>query len=446
MSILRFAGAFAALALVAGPVAAETVAITNARIHTMGPAGVIPSGVVVIRDGRVAAVGASTPIPQGARVVDARGGVVTPGLIATGAALGLLDVSAVGSDAGTTAEGIGAAFDVQYGLNPDSVTLPAARLGGVTRAIVTPSTGSGGGGDLHEHDTAGAGGGDQAAPSLFAGQAAAIHLGRGRDILMRPRVAVSVDMGAGGAQIAGGARGATFVALRSMLEDVRHFARNRSAYDRGETRDYGLSRADLEALVPVVEGRTPLIVSVHRAADIRQALRFAREERLRVVLKDVEEGWLVAPEIAAAGVPVILNPLANLPGDFETLGSTLDNAARLNAAGVTVIVDGGASGAHRVREMRYNAGNAVAHGLPYETALRAMTINPATAFGLSGQIGSLEPGKDADLVIWSGDPLEPLTQPTAVFIRGEEQPLTSRGIELARRYRNQDSAYPPAYR
>jgi imidazolonepropionase-like amidohydrolase len=444
MSKFKFAGAIAALALVAGPAAAETVAITNARIHTMGPAGVIPSGSVVIRDGRIAAVGASVQIPQGARVIDAQGGVVTPGLIATGAALGLLDVSAVGSDAGTTAEGIGAAFDVQYGLNPDSVTLPAARLGGVTRAIVTPSAGSGGGGG--DHETAGAGGGDQSAPSLFAGQAAAIHLGRGRDILMRPRIAVSVDMGAGGAQIAGGARGATFVALKSMLDDVRHFARNRSAYDRGETRDYGLSRADLEALVPVVEGRTPLIVSVHRAADIRQALRFAREERLRIVLEDVEEGWLVAGEIAAAGVPVIINPLANLPGNFETLGSTIDNAARLNAAGVTVIVDGGSAGAHRVREMRYNAGNAVAHGLPYETALRAMTINPATAFGLSGQIGSLEPGKDADVVIWSGDPLEPLTQPSAVFIRGEEQPLTSRGIELARRYRAQDAAYPPAYR
>jgi imidazolonepropionase-like amidohydrolase len=189
----------------------------------------------------------------------------------------------------------------------------------------------------------------------------------------------------------------------------------------------------------------PLVLSVHRSADIRQALKLARDENLKIVLDGVEEGWLVADDIAKAGVPVILNPLADLPEDFEQLGSRLDNAARLNAAGVTVIIKAAEGGAHRARETRYDAGSAVAWGMPYKAALEAVTVNPAKVFGFADRYGTLEPGKDADVVLWSGDPFEPMSQPVAVFVRGEEQPLTSRQTELRDRYLNK-GAYPPAYR
>ena len=153
---------------------------------------------------------------------------------------------------------------------------------------------------------------------------------------------------------------------------------------------------------------------------------------------------MVAADIAAAGVPVILDPLSDRPESFQVLGSTLENAARLNAAGVTVSLEG-TGGAHRVRELRYNAGNAVAYGMPYQAALAAVTINTARIFGVADRVGSLEPGKDADLVIWTGDPFEPLSQPKAVFIAGKAQPMTSRQIELRDRYKDLSGPYPVAY-
>jgi len=398
--LLLAASALAVMA--ASPAAAEVVAITNARILSMGPAGEIPSGTVVIRDGRIEAVGAGIRAPQGARIIDGAGKTVTPGIVATDTDFGVAEVNSVNgtNDGAASTPSLSAAFDVSYGLDPASFVIPVARLGGVTRAIVTPAYGDGSTG----RDV------------LFAGQAAAVHLGQGTDMLMRPGVGMVLDLGANGAARAGGARGSELVLVRAALEDVRWYMRNKAGYDRGDARQLGLSRADLESLIPVVEGRMPLIVLVHRAADIRQVLPLAREEKLKIILDGAEEAWMVAPEIAAARVPVILNPLSNLPGDFETRAASMENAARLNAAGVMLAFQGNGGG-HRARETRYNAGNAVAHGLPYEAAIKAITIWPAKIFGLDGAIGSLEAGKDADVVVWDGDPLEPMSRPQAIFIK-----------------------------
>lgn len=445
----KLAVSLAALAAaIAAPAAAETVAVTNARILTAGPAGEIARGTIVLQDGKIAAVGPAAQVPAGARVIDAQGGVVTPGFIAPNALLGAVEVRSLGDDLAVNNPEIGASFDVQYALNPASTLIPVARLAGITRAIVVPLSAGGGGGSFHDDDgeevmTAGDGGGSKSS-ALFAGQAAAIHLAEGPEILMKPKVGMVVPFGDGGANVAGGARGAEIIALKSAFRDVRDYMRNRAAYDRAGVRDLALSKSDLEALIPVVEGRMPVIALVHKASDIRAVLKFAREEKIKLILSGVEEGWMVAADIAAAGVPVILDPLSDRPESFQVLGSTLENAARLNAAGVTVSLEG-TGGAHRVRELRYNAGNAVAYGLPYQAALAAVTINTARIFGVADRVGSLEPGKDADLVIWTGDPFEPLSQPKAVFIAGKAQPLTSRQIELRDRYKDLSGPYPVAY-
>ena len=439
-----FMGAVAALALTAIPaLAQETVAITGGRVLT--GTSVIDGGTVVIRDGRIVSVGTGAA-PAGARVIDARGKVVTPGFVAVDSGLGLSEISAVrgSNDNSSASNSISASFDVSYGLDPWSFTLPVARLGGVTRAVVVPNHPGGGGGHYHEDDTAGVGHGGLQSPGLFAGQAAVIHLAQGTDILVRPRVAMVAPFGEAGASVAGGARGADFVQFRETLAEVRLYARNRAAYDRAGLRELSVSRADLEALIPVVEGRMPLIVSVHRASDILQVLRLAQEERLDIILDGAEEGWLVAPQIAAADVPVLLNPISNLPGDLETRAARMENAAALNAAGVLIAIKGNEGSIHRARETRYNAGNAVSHGLPFEAAIAAITVNPARIFGMEDQFGQLRAGGQADVVVWSGDPLEPLSQPEAIFIGGQEQPLTSRGLELRDRYRTRGTM-PPAY-
>jgi imidazolonepropionase-like amidohydrolase len=408
---------------------ADTVAITNAHIYTMGAGGEIDDGTIVIRNGRIVAVGAKAAAPRGARVIDAMGSPVTPGVFVTGTNIGAVEIDLVPTtnDGATKSPSISAAFDLQYGVDPNATAIPIARQAGVTHALITPGYD---GGEERE--------------LLFAGQAAVLTMADGVHPVLRPRAAMMLELGEGGAARAGGARGSSIQALKADLDDVRWFMRNRGGYNRGSSRDLRLSAADLQALVPVVQRKMPLLVKVHRASDIVGILDLARQQGLRIILTGVEEGWMVANDIARARVPVLLAPTSNLPDRFETLGASMENAARLHAAGVTIAFSNGDG--HRVREVRYDAGNAVAHGLPYKAALEALTINPARIFGLGGTTGSIERGKSADLVIWNGDPLEPATHAKTVIIAGREQPLDTRAQDLARRYRELGGPLPPAYK
>lgn len=442
----------AALCAVAtGSASAQTFAIVNARIEPVSSAA-IPSGTILVQNGKIAAVGAGVAVPAGVTTIDAKGGVVTPGLVAPSSNISASEIGGVREtrDDGT-GNALSAGFDIAYSVNPASPMIGLARDGGVTSSAVTPVL-SGAGGGSHEHAddgvveemTAGKdGGGD---PPLFGGQAAFVRLKAGEaDIVSKSKTAVTLSLGEAGARAAGGSRGAAIVLVKSALQDARAFARNRAAFEQGATRDYGLSRLDLEALVPVVQGKTPLLIRAHRASDIRLALKLAAEEKIRIVLEGAEEGWLVAGEIARAGVPVIVDTQADLPDSFETLGSRLDNAARLNAAGVTVAING-ARDFNNLRQERLNAGLAVANGLPYPAALAAITLTPAKIWGMADQIGSLDVGKTADLVLWTGDPLETTTWADKVFVGGVEQPADSRQSQLRDRYAAGDDGLPPAYR
>jgi imidazolonepropionase-like amidohydrolase len=409
---------------------ADTLAITNARILTAGPQGEIASGTIVVTNGKISAVGASVQVPSGATVIDAGGKTVTPGLYAAGSNLGAVEIDQVDetNDNSSSSHSVSAAFDISYGIDPDSMVIPVARQGGITRAVVTPVPGDGEGREL-----------------LFAGQAAIITLADGAQPVVKPRAAMVLTLGEAGTGIAGGSRGSAITALRADLDDVRWFARNRRSFNDGATRELRLSRPDLEALVPVIQKRMKLIVSVRRASDILEVIRLARDYNLDVVVAGGEEAWVVAKELAAARVPVMLNPTNNLPGSFEMRDATMENAARLARAGVLICFANG-DGGHRAREARYNAGNAVAHGLPHARAVEALTVNAARIFGEAASVGSIEKGKTADLVVWSGDPLEPLSEATSIIIAGKMQPMTSRADELAKRYRKLDETLPPAYR
>ncbi len=443
MRTILFAGA---ALLIAGPAAAQTYAITNARIETVTAAGPIANGTIVIKDGKITAIGAGVQAPAGATIIDARGGVVTPGFIAASSNLTVSEVEAVQETRDDRSGKLSAGFDIQYGVNPNSAMIPQARQTGLTRAVATPVLSRGGGGhkdDSGADDFAGGGAGDED-PHLFAGQAAVVSLASAQsDLVLRAKAAVVLDMGEAGASAAG-SRGAAMVLVRSAFEDARAYARNKAAYDRGETREFGLSRIDLEALVPVVQGKTPLLVRVSRAADILQVLRMAREEGVSVILEGAEEGWLVAPQIAAAKVAVMIDAERDLPSSFETLASRLDNATRLQAAGVTVAIMGSRD-QNNLRQARFNAGMAVSYGLPYQQALASLTLNPAKIWRMDGQVGTLEVGKTADVVVWTGDPLELSTWPTDVFISGQRQPQDTRAFELRDRYAAKPGAYPQAY-
>ena len=401
------------LCALATPLQAQTVAITNARIHTVsGP--VIERGTVVIQNGRIAAVGANVTAPAGARVIDAAGMTVTPGFLDSSTSIGLAEIGSIDAtnDASTDLDRMTAAFNVADGFNPLASPIAVTRIEGITRAVARPGAGAG----------------------ILSGQGVLVQLGgnRASDMIVVNPIAMYADLGEGGAERSGGSRAAAMLLLREALRDARDYAQNRAAYDRAERREYALSRLDLEALQTVLNRELPLVVQVNRAADILAVLRLAREENIRVILSGAEEGWAVASDIAAAGVPVLLNSMQNIPG-FDNLGATLENAARLNAAGVTIALS--SFNGHNARNLKQVAGNAVSYGLPHEQALAAVTLVPARIFGVDDEYGSLEVGREADVVVWTGDPFEFSTDVAHVFIRGIEIPLTSRQELLFDRYR-----------
>ena len=220
--------------------------------------------------------------------------------------------------------------------------------------------------------------------------------------------------------------------LREALQDALDFSRNRAAWNSAQRRAYARGRLDLEALVPVVRGELPLAVQANRASDLLAAMRLAQEFRPKLILMGAAEGWRVAGELAAQKVPVVIKPLTNIPS-FDALDATLENAARLSKAGVTLVLS--SFDTHNARNLRQEAGNAIAYGLDREAALRAVTLTPAEVWGIAARHGSLEPGKDADVVVWSGDPFELTTGREHVFIQGREMSRDTRQRQLLERYR-----------
>ena len=396
------------------PPAGETIAITNARILPVsGPA--IERGTVVIQGGRIAAVGATVPVPAGARVIDAAGKIVTPGWLDAGVQTGIVEIpsSAEGTaDESTTDTRVSAAFTVTDSFNGNSTVIPVTRIEGITRTLVTPaSTGN-----------------------VFVGQAAVMDLTGDQvpEAVTKAPAAMVALMGEGGAAVAGGSRSTAILRMREMLEDARDYAANRTAFNTAQRREYVRSRLDLEALQPVLKGQEPLVVQANRASDLLAAMRLAREFNVKLVLMGGAEAWMVADQLSAAHVPVVIKALTDIPS-FDSLGATLENPARLSKAGVTLAL--ATFDTHNSRTLRQEAGNAIAYGLSRDAALEAVTLTPARVWGVADRVGSLEPGKDADVVVWSGDPFELTTGPEQVFIKGREMPPDTRQTELLKRYR-----------
>lgn len=408
--IRRISALAAAAALAALPAGAQTIAITGGTVHPVS-GGPLENATVLIRDGRIVAVGREVAIPADARRVDARGKVVTPGLIHPASNLGLLEVSSIeATDETDVAGDVTPSFDVSAGINPDNVRIPVARLEGVTSTVVLPGGG------------------------FVAGQAAWIGLlgDRREDVIRRAGVALLANLGAAAKGAGGGARARGLARLERLLDDAAEYDRRRADFRRNAIQPLSAPAEELEALLPVLRGERPLYVVANSERDIRNALHLAAERRLHLVLLGAAEGWKVAGELARAGVPVVVNPFQNVPG-FDNLGARWDNPALLAEAGVTVVLTESESGGPR--NLRWGAGHAVRNGLPWARALEAVTLAPARAFGAGHEAGSLEPGKLADVVVWSGDPFEYATRAELVLIGGREVPAMSRQTELLERYR-----------
>jgi imidazolonepropionase-like amidohydrolase len=454
----------AALFAAASPAAAQTMAITNGTLVLGDGSEPIAGGTVVVRNGRVIAAGPGVAVPGGAEVIDANGKWVTPGIVAGFSRLGLaeVDLGADGSDDTDTGDSpFSAAIDVTPAINPKASTVAVSRADGVTRAVVAPVAGK----------------------SIFAGQGAVIDTGDDMDAVLRARAFQFVELGENGAGKAGGSRASAFVLFRNALGEARDLGGlkqgpisssrrvepqpedvpyeeqpnpNLLSRQAQRSEDVLLTRFDAAALVPVVRGRQLLMVHVERAKDILNVLELRSEfPGLKIALVGVSEGWMVADRIADSGVWVIASALNDLPASFEMLAATQSNVGRMRTAGVKVaigMIDD--KDTRNQRNQRQYAGNLVAlgklpgaSGVSWGEAFAMISSRPAEAVGLGKEIGSLAAGRRADVVIWSGDPLELSSAPEAVWIDGIRQPVDNHQTKLRDRYRSLErGALPEAYR
>lgn len=405
--------------LTAAPAAlAEPVAVYGKSVWTGTSQGTITDGVVVIDNGRVVSVGpASTPVPAGAKEVRAEW--VTPGLISAFSRTGIAEVSGVDdtNDAGAGGSHFSAALDAADGFNPDATAIGVTRLAGFTRLAVAP----------------------QARATLFGGQGFLANTSGDADSVFRDRAFAFIVLGENGASLAGGSRPASWTTLRGAFDDVRFFGARYMSHNEGNV----LTRMDAQALMPAVKGDQLILFQARRASDLNAVMDFAEANpSLRIAIVGADEGWRVADRLATLDIPVMVDSFSNLPASFSQLAATGENAKRLAEEGVTVAIVNLDNDDHLAHLASQIAGNAVANGMAFDDAMRALTTAPAEIYGMTG-LGVLAPGARADVVAWDGDPLEVTSAPTAVYIDGEAQSMVSRQTELRDRYRTLDESQRP---
>ena len=406
---MKVLGIVAASFLAAGAASAQDLLIRGARVHTITAEGTRDNIDVLVKGGRIAAIGAGLEAPAGVTVIDAKGRDLTPGIFGGLTQIGLEELSQEPTTVDSELQLMAPAwqhhwrpeFDVTPAFNARSSLLPVARVEGVTWTMSTPS---------RNH-------------SLIAGQGAAFTLDGRFDAALPGSKSLFVNWGSAAIEGSGGSRAAQYMLFDQAIREVRQ---------PGTVGEGALLLPEGRAALKSYLAGGRVVFEVERAADIRQVVRYATQHGMKAVIAGGDEAWLVADELVAADVPVILNPLNNLPNDFDRLGARLDNAKLLHEAGVRISFDYDES--HQAGKNRQLAGNAAAHGLPREASLAAITAIPADIFGLGTERGRIAIGHVADLVLWSGDPLEVTTVADQVWFAGRAIEMRSRQTELRDRY------------
>ncbi len=410
-----------------------TYAITHAKIFTLS-GGAIDDGTLLIRDGKILSVGAAVAAPAGAQIIDAKGLQVYPGLFDPVTQMGLREIGAVPSTVDSTETG---SFNPDVvaaeAILPSSEHIPVTRAAGITEVLAVPASG---GLDFSGN------------PGILGGQASAIHLAGWTisDMLLKKSVAAVLNWPEIQTRTFDFS---TFTRkpkpyaeakqeyekqvneLTEWIERARHYAQ---AAGHGGPSDFERD-VKLEALAPVVRGQLPLLVFADRARDIRNAVEFCDQQKLKMILAGGEEAYKVKDLLRSKDIPVILRPMLSLPNEEDDpYDRQMTQPAELAKSGVKFAI--GSFDNSFARRLGQNAASAIAYGLPYEEGLKAVTIYPAQILGLADQIGTLETGKIANVIVTNGDPLELTTDVKYLFIKSQLTSTDNRHKRLFEKYSN----------
>jgi len=417
--------------------AATDYAITHAKVFTLAGAP-IEDGTVIIHEGKIAAVGAGIPVPAGAQVIDAKGLQVYPGLFDPVTQMGLSEISAVNATVDTTETGsFNPDVTAATAILPSSAHIPVTRASGITEVIAAPASGG--------FDSRGA-------TNLVGGQASAIHLSgwTAEEMLINKRAAMVVDWpdietrSFDFSTFSSKEKSFTDAKkeydkqvsdLADYVEQARHYAQAlQSSSSAGFQRD-----VKLEAMAPVIRGEVPLLVFADHGRQIRDAVEFCDKQKLKIILAGGAEAWKEKDLLRSKSVPVILRPtLGEPPEEDDAYDRLLTQPEELRAAGIKIAF--GSFDNSFARRLGQNAANAVAHGLPYEEGLKAVTLYPAQMFGLDAQLGTIEKGKTANLIVTNGDPLDVTTDVRYLFIKGQLTSTDNKHKALYEKYLNRPKA------
>jgi len=388
----------------------EELLLKNAKVHTATDRGTLENTDILIRDGVIVRIGKNI-VSSRAEEKDLSGKTISPGLIAPQTQLGIVEIELIPETRDDRSDIYSAGLSIDSAFNPSSTLIPYNLTGGITLSLTSPSS-----------------------SGLFSGLTSAFSLsGSLEESLISSNMAMSANIGGGEDSIA---------AKIQLLEDslsLSSFFQPKECLERYHNNSslpdgVNYSCRDLSALKKVVDKKIPLVVRANRASVILTLIDFAKTNNINLIISGAEEGWRVSRQLAEAEIPVILQPIDNIPNSFNELGSRLDNASMLHKSGVKILI--GSHETHNAYLSRQGAGIAVSYGLPWEEALKGLTKNIAEVFKIDKR-GSIQPGYIADIVVWSGDPLEVTSFVEQVYLSGESVSTKNRSMRLKERYISQ---------
>jgi imidazolonepropionase-like amidohydrolase len=384
----------------------EELLLKNAKIHTASDRGTLENADILIRDGIIVRIGKNL-VSSRAVERDLSGKVISPGLIAPQTQLGIVEIELVPETRDDRSDIYSAGLSIDSAFNPSSTLIPYNLTGGITLSLTTPSS-----------------------SGLFSGLTSVFSLsGSLENSLVSSNIALSANISGGEDSMAAKVQLLIdSLSLSALIGSKKYLEIHHESFLPDGV---NYSTRDLLSLKRVVDKEIPLVVTANRASDILTLIDFAKTNNINLIINGAEEGWRVSKQLSEARVPVILQPIDNIPNSFNELGSRLDNASLLHNSGVKILI--GSHETHNAYLSRQGAGIAVSYGLPWEEALKGLTKNIAEVFKINKR-GSIQPGYIADIVIWDGDPLEVTTFVEQVYLSGKSIPTRNRSMRLKERY------------